>query len=153
MFTKKKTQLDRETAQNLIEANTEVQGNIAFSGGIQIRGKIIGDIKARDKPSPDSKSKAAANTIHVCQGGLVEGDLFAESILVDGTVLGDIFCSQDLTLGEHARVNGTINYKRISVNSGAEVRGNFNAETTLHSLPVLEEQKQSEKKIKPEAKK
>ena len=148
MFTKKKVQFGSEIAKNLIEANTEIEGNIFFSSSIQIRGKILGDIKAKEHPAPESKAKLA-DTIHVCQGGLVEGNLHATSILVDGTVYGNIFSSEELKLGETARVKGTINYKKISIHTGAKVSGSFHAEATLQSIPIIRDEKPSDKKTTP----
>jgi cytoskeletal protein CcmA (bactofilin family) len=57
--------------------------------------------------------------------GVVEGNVEAPHIVIDGLVTGDVRALESIELEPNARVNGNIYYQRIEMAMGAEVNGNL----------------------------
>ncbi len=98
----------------LIGRQTEVLGDLRFSGGLHVDGKIIGKIIA-------TAEKGA--TLSVSEAGIVEGDVRAPKIVLNGHVHGDVVSSENLTLGARARISGSVYYKSLEMMNGAVING------------------------------
>ena len=98
----------------LIGRQTELLGDVRFSGGLHVDGKIKGKvIAAADKTA----------VLSVSESGSVEGDVRVPHIVLNGTVIGDVHASERLSLSVRARVTGNVYYKVIEMASGAAVNG------------------------------
>ena len=64
----------------LISGKAEIVGDIHFSGGLHIDGKVYGNIIADD----DSKA-----VLRVSDKGAVEGEVSVPHLIVNGTIVGD----------------------------------------------------------------
>jgi cytoskeletal protein CcmA (bactofilin family) len=100
----------------LIAAGTEIQGNIKFTGNLEIEGKVIGDIAADD---------SGVATVRVLEHGEVEGNLRVPTVIVNGTVKGDVFANEHIELAAKAKVTGDVHYSLIEMVKGAQVNGNL----------------------------
>ncbi|MFP5306743.1 MAG: polymer-forming cytoskeletal protein [Gammaproteobacteria bacterium] len=98
----------------LIGRQTEILGDVRFTGGLHVDGKIKGKVIA-------SADKASA--LSVSEHGSVEGDVRVPNVVLNGAVTGDVHASQKLTLAAKARVNGNVFYRIIEMESGAQVNG------------------------------
>ena len=99
----------------LIAAGTTLTGDIKFSGNLEIEGTVIGNIA-----SSDEKAR-----IRILNSGSVIGDIEVASIVINGNARGDLFASQLIKLAAKAVVQGSVNYKLIEIEKGAEVVGSF----------------------------
>lgn len=95
----------------LIAADTELRGDISFSGTVQIEGRVIGNIEAAD------------GQVCVARDGYVEGIIRAPRVLVDGIMVGDIHAADHLQLDAGARVDGDLHYRFMEMVSGAQING------------------------------
>lgn len=102
--------------ETLIGQNTEVQGDIRFSGGLHIDGIIKGNVVAEE---------GSASVLRLSEHGRIEGEVRVPTITLNGTVNGDVHASQAVELASHARVNGNVYYQLIEMAMGAEVNGNL----------------------------
>ncbi|HSW13264.1 MAG TPA: polymer-forming cytoskeletal protein [Solimonas sp.] len=102
------------SVDTLIGRQTEVLGDVRFSGGLHVDGKIKGKVLANG-------DKAAS--LSVSDTGLVEGDVRVPNIVLNGAVTGDVHASEKITLAAKARVNGNVYYKIIEMEGGATVNG------------------------------
>jgi cytoskeletal protein CcmA (bactofilin family) len=100
----------------LIAAGTEIQGNIKFTGNLEIEGKVLGDVSADD---------SGVATVRVLEYGEVEGNLRVPTVIVNGTVKGDVFASEHIELAAKAKVSGNVHYSLIEMVKGAQVNGNL----------------------------
>lgn len=67
--------------------------------------------KAKSEISPAGKHSDAGGSLNcvVAKGTKIEGKFkSAESMRLDGTVVGDVFCEKKLVLGESGKVEGTM---------------------------------------------
>lgn len=98
----------------LIGRQTEILGDIRFTGGLHVDGKIKGKVIA-------SADKASA--LSVSENGAVEGDVRVPNVVLNGTVIGDVHASQKIAIAAKARVTGNVYYRIIEMESGAQVNG------------------------------
>ena len=98
----------------LIGRQTELHGDVHFSGGLHVDGKINGKIIADDDKS---------TVLSVSETGQIEGDVRVSHVVLNGTIIGDVYAAQRITLSSKARVSGNVYYKLIEMTSGATVNG------------------------------
>jgi cytoskeletal protein CcmA (bactofilin family) len=99
----------------LIGHGTEVDGSVAFSGGLHVDGVVKGDISA--------DTEHAESSLTVGGKGLVQGDIRVPRVTIDGAVEGNVYSSQLVELSANAKITGNIHYSRIEMAMGAEVNG------------------------------
>jgi len=105
-----------EKVNTLIGQQTELHGDIVFSGGLHVDGKIKGSVLA---------DRESSTMLIISDKGSVEGEIRAPFIVVNGLVIGDIYASESIELAQNARITGDVYYNRIEVVMGAEVNGNL----------------------------
>ena len=98
----------------LIGQNTQVHGDLLFSGILHVDGAIKGNVAA----APDN-----AAMLTLSEHGSIEGEVRAPSMILNGTVVGDVHSSERIELTARARINGNIYYNLIEMAMGAEVNG------------------------------
>jgi cytoskeletal protein CcmA (bactofilin family) len=98
----------------LVGDATRVHGDIEFTGGFHVDGYIKGNVKA----APDSDS-----LLIISERGCIEGTVMVPSVLLNGTVKGDVRATERVELGPKAKVIGNVQYKLIEMATGAEVNG------------------------------
>jgi cytoskeletal protein CcmA (bactofilin family) len=101
----------------LIGAKTRIHGDVEFAGGLHLDGVINGDVKG----AADGHA-----TLSVSESGCIEGSVIAASVLVNGTVKGDIDAADRVELGAKARVLGSVHYGIIETAVGAQIYGKLN---------------------------
>jgi cytoskeletal protein CcmA (bactofilin family) len=102
------------SVDTLIGRQTELKGDVHFSGGLHIDGKIKGKILA------DADKSAV---LSISETGHIEGDVRVSHVVLNGTIVGDVYASQRITLSSKARVTGNVYYRIIEMTSGATVNG------------------------------
>jgi len=98
----------------LISGKAEIVGDLHFSGGLHIDGKVFGNIIAED----DSKA-----VVRVSEKGVVVGEISAPHIIVNGQVTGDIHSCEHLELAARAKIAGNVFYNMIEMVMGSQVSG------------------------------
>jgi cytoskeletal protein CcmA (bactofilin family) len=98
----------------LIGRSARIHGDIEFSGGLHIDGRVTGNVRAlTDKDS----------SLSVSEHGTIDGSVEAPQVVLNGTVNGDIAASERLVLGAKARIQGDVHYGVIEMALGAEISG------------------------------
>jgi cytoskeletal protein CcmA (bactofilin family) len=98
----------------LVGAETRVHGDVEFTGGFLVDGRVIGNVKA----TGDDQAM-----LSVSERGSIEGTVVAPHVLLNGTVHGDVYATERIELGPKSRVIGNVQYKLIEMSIGAEVNG------------------------------
>ncbi|MEH6358235.1 MAG: polymer-forming cytoskeletal protein [Pseudomonadales bacterium] len=106
----------RHSYDTLISSQTQIKGDVHFSGGLHIDGQVFGSVAAE----PDSKA-----VVRISDHGLIEGQVRAPHVIINGRVDGDVFSSEHVELAANAVVNGTVHYKLIEMVMGAQVNGSL----------------------------
>ena len=106
----------------IIGQQTRIEGDVHFSGGLHIDGRVKGGVIAET----DSTS-----VLTVSEHGSIEGDVRVPTVILNGRVTGDVRSAERIELAAKARVDGDVYYNLIEMAMGAAVNGSLvhNAET------------------------
>ena len=121
----------------LVGGDTEIRGDVIFDGGLFIDGTVIGNVEAR---------AGTASILNLSDKGSVEGQVRVPHIILNGTVIGDVYASERIELAAKARVTGNVYYNLIEMAIGAEINGQMVHEAEARN-PVLSMPKSSTKKV------
>lgn len=113
---------------SLIGQQTEINGEIVFTGGLHIDGKIEGNITAEDN---------SGAVLTVSEQGIITGDIRVPNIILNGTVRGNVYAEEHIELALNARVMGNVYYNLIEMAMGAEVNGSLVHTTDMQNQPAL----------------
>ena len=99
---------------SLIGAGTRVEGDVSFAGGLRIDGEVKGNVRSiGDQPS----------TLVVSEHARIEGEVSVSHLVINGTVIGAVHCSEFVELQPRARVTGDVEYSTIEMHLGAVIQG------------------------------
>ena len=98
----------------LIGRQTDITGDVSFSGGIHVEGRIKGNVSA---------TSDKASTLSVAEAGVIEGNVKVSNVVVNGRIVGEVRAAERLTLGAKARIVGNVHYRILQMEAGALVNG------------------------------
>ena len=101
-----------------IDQGSEFEGKLSFKDTVRIDGCFRGEISSQ-------------NTLVVGETGEIMATVRSCSVLVSGTVTGNIFASERLVLHKTARVEGDIEAGSIAIEEGAVLNGKI----TMNGMP------------------
>jgi len=119
MFSKRKNPKSIKMTQlsSLIAEGVEITGDVVFTGGMRIDGRVNGNVIGR---SLDGKAPAL---LVLSDKGRIEGSVRCGDAVINGAVVGDLEVEHLLELQSEARVSGTIRYRQLQLDVGAAVQG------------------------------
>ncbi|HVO46174.1 MAG TPA: polymer-forming cytoskeletal protein [Steroidobacteraceae bacterium] len=120
----KQTRID-----TLIGKSARVQGDLEFAGGLHLDGSIAGNVRAEP---------AAGSSLSVSETGSIEGAVEVPSVMLNGSVRGDIIARERVVLGSTARVQGNVYYGVIEMTLGAQIMGKLTQVTDPAGAGVAE---------------
>ncbi len=97
----------------LIGQNTQVKGDINFSGLMNLDGHVEGAIIAANEN----------DTLVISESGSIKGTVKAGNLIVNGKIEGDITASGKIEVASQARIEGNIHYVSIEMEIGSQVNG------------------------------
>ena len=117
--------------ETLLGSGTTVTGDVEFTGGLHLEGRVEGNINGGD---PQSR-------LDISEDGSVAGEIRVATVLVNGSVEGDIHAGERLILGVNARIDGNVFYHVLEMAAGAQVNGKLIHRP--HSEPLALEHRSS----------
>jgi cytoskeletal protein CcmA (bactofilin family) len=118
MFGRRKANPIAGKIDTLIARSARVLGDVEFAGGLHLEGRVRGNVRcAADAPAKEPC------TLWISEAGIVEGAVDVPSVVVNGTVAGDVVARERLVLGAQARITGNVQYGAIEMALGAQVSG------------------------------
>jgi cytoskeletal protein CcmA (bactofilin family) len=96
-----------------IGEGAEFNGKFYARGQIKINGKFEGDLKADD-------------LIHIGPTGKVKTNIVGRKVIVEGTLMGNITASEDVTITETGRIMGDITTPNLQLGKGVVINGKIN---------------------------
>ena len=113
MFGNKPTK-PQNRIDSLVGAGTVVEGNIAFSGGLRVDGRVRGNVlTADDQPS----------TLVLSEKAQIEGEIRVSQSLSDALVGERLFGAEYVELQPKSNVTGDVHYRTLEIQLGAVVQG------------------------------
>src|SRR5215470_5695677 len=99
---------------SLIGEGTVVEGNVIFTGGLRIDGRVKGNVlTSGDQPS----------TLVLSERARVEGEIRVSHAVVNGTVMGPVYATEYVELQPKCNVTGDVHYRTLEIQLGAVVQG------------------------------
>jgi cytoskeletal protein CcmA (bactofilin family) len=116
MLGSKKTGFGAGGNTTLVSRDTVIVGDVHFSGNLDVEGVVQGNIVAQE-------GKDAL--VRIIDKGRVQGEIRAPSVVINGTVEGDVHSSKHLELAAKGRVKGNVHYTMLEMAAGSEVNGSL----------------------------
>jgi cytoskeletal protein CcmA (bactofilin family) len=113
MFFKKSNRI-QNSIDTLIGADTRIEGDIHFSGGLRVDGVIRGNV---------SEPNASPSTLILSEHGRIEGAISASKLVINGKVIGPVKANQFIELQAKAHITGDVYYKSLEMHTGAVIEG------------------------------
>ena len=98
----------------LIGAHVTIRGDVEFSGGLYVEGRVIGKVSAVEGESA---------VLMLAETGSIEGEVRAPVVLLNGRLDGDVHAAERVELAANARVQGNVHYRVVEMNAGAQLTG------------------------------
>jgi len=99
---------------SLVGDGTSIEGNVVFSGGLRIDGRVKGSVLAADdQPS----------TLVLSERARVDGEIRVSHAVINGTVNGPVYSTEYVELQPKCNVTGDVHYKTLEIQLGAVVQG------------------------------
>ncbi len=112
----KKQKTTSAKVDTIIGQQTRIEGDIHFTGGLHVDGHIKGGIVAE---------AGSDSVLTVSEHGSIEGDVHVPTVILNGTVTGDVRSGDRIELSTKAEVNGDVYYNLIEMAMGAAVNGSL----------------------------
>ena len=114
MFKNKSTQLAAGQVDTMIGPQVVIRGDLQFSGGLYIEGRIVGKVVAEP-------GQLAVLTL--AENGSIEGEVHAPVVIINGELTGDVYAAERVELAAKARVLGNVHYKVVEMIAGSMLTG------------------------------
>jgi cytoskeletal protein CcmA (bactofilin family) len=95
--------------QVYLDRDSKVEGKLNFKGSVRIDGQIDGEILAKD--------------LIIGESALVTAQIKAASVIVAGTIKGDIIASESIEIRASARISGKLTSPILVIHEGAAFEG------------------------------
>ena len=110
----------------LIGQGSEINGDLIFSGGLHVDGKIVGNVIAEE---------GSTAILILSEFGCIEGEVKVPNMVLNGEVIGDVIGSTRVELAPKSRVKGSVYYNLLEMAIGAEVNGGLIHQPPGSQLP------------------
>lgn len=113
----------------LIGTGTTIEGDITFTGGLRVDGRVKGSVVAADGKS---------STLVLSEQAQIEGEIRVSHVVINGTVTGPIHAGEYLELQAKGNVTGDVYYKTLEIQLGAVVQGRLVYQDETRSEKVVQ---------------
>lgn len=131
MFGRKKA-FSGARIDTLVGQGTQINGDLEFSGGLHVDGKIIGNVVAEE---------GSTAILILSEYGHIEGEVKVPCMVLNGEIVGDVYGSTRVELAPKSRIKGSVYYNLIEMAIGAEVNGGLVHQPQGNQLPKRLENK------------
>jgi len=101
-----------ESTLSIIAEGTRVEGKITLEKVTRVHGTLVGEVHA-----------VPGSTLILGETSVVEGNIHADTLMVDGFVRGDIVAKSKVVISGTGRVVGNIKTPSLTVDFGAYFEG------------------------------
>ena len=126
MFNSKKG-IDDKVSNKLTTLSSQslIKGDCSIDGDMRIDGTVEGNIRCTGK-------------IVIGPEGKIHGNLSCTHACLHGTIIGDAYVKEELTLKANCVMQGNIYTTKLEIESHAKFNGSCNTNDTSHEIKLLE---------------
>lgn len=114
-----------EMKEPAMSSSNVSQGIAAIGRSIRINGDLQGEEDLRIEGEVNGTIHLNNNTVTVGQEGKIKADVYAKAIAVEGSVEGDLYGAEHITVKKSAKVQGNIVSPRVSLEDGSRFKGSI----------------------------
>jgi len=119
-----------------LKESVSIKGELIVDEDLTVEGRVEGRIEVGD------------HNVRIGPNGKVNAEIHAKSVIITGSVIGDIFASELVEIKLSGSVVGNVRCQRISIADNAKFKGSIDTETrtdgiTKPDLPKAESAKVS----------
>jgi cytoskeletal protein CcmA (bactofilin family) len=100
----------------LIGSDTSLEGDLIFTGGLRIDGRVTGDVTV---------ASIDAGTLTIGDQGCIEGEVRVSHLIVYGEIRGTVYATGLVDLRPNARIFGDVHYSALEMQVGAQIVGHL----------------------------
>lgn len=126
MFGNKSSRDNHLVVDALIGPQVVIRGDVVFSGGLYVEGRIEGKVVAEE---------GAKAVLTLAEQGQIEGEVHAAVVVISGRLDGDVHASERVELAQTARVTGNVHYQVVEMSAGAQLNGRLVHSAAMAALP------------------
>lgn len=121
----KKSRPLQVSIDNIIAMGAIFHGGLSFPKGVHVDGTVLGPVTAA----------GADSAVLVGATGRIEGQVVSQTVVIAGTVVGDIRC-EHVSVKSGATVNGTIFAASLEIEKGAKIQGSCQSDPDYTPFPA-----------------
>jgi cytoskeletal protein CcmA (bactofilin family) len=107
-----------ETHINIVAEGTRIEGQVVFDHVSRVHGVLVGEVRAK-----------AGSTLIISETAVVEGNIEADTLMIDGYVHGDVIAKTRVIVSRTGRVVGNIKTPSLTLEFGGYFEGRCAMET------------------------
>jgi cytoskeletal protein CcmA (bactofilin family) len=120
-----------------IDQGSCFEGKLKFKDTVRIDGQFAGEITSE-------------NTLVVGETGLIEADIHSQTVIVSGTIHGNVWAAKRVVLHKTARVDGDVETPSLVMEEGAVLNGKLDMAAAGAKKPQLKAMESGDKPKSPE---
>lgn len=101
-----------ETTINMVAEGTRIEGQVIFTDISRVHGVLVGEVRAKE-----------GSTLILSETSVVEGNIEADTLMIDGYVHGDVVAKTRIVVSRTGRVVGNIKTPSLTLEFGAYFEG------------------------------
>ena len=98
----------KDNLQTFLDSGTSFEGKISFTGTVRIDGHFRG-------------TAISDGTLIVGETGTIDAKLEVQSLVVRGSVVGEVTAKQRIEVGPQGRLDGVVRTPRLRIDDGAKI--------------------------------
>ena len=102
--------MDSEEITTILGKGSRFEGKLTFEGTVRIDGRFSGEIQTE-------------GTLIIGDSADVQANIFASTVVVKGTVKGDVVASESLKIQAPAKVTGNLATPNLTIETGSFFEG------------------------------
>ena len=114
---------------SLIGEGTTIEGNVIFTGGLRVDGRVKGNVLTADEQP---------STLVLSERARVEGEIRVSHAVINGTVVGPVHGNEYVELQAKCSVTGDVHYRTLEIQLGAVVQGRLIYQNDAKSEKVVQ---------------
>ncbi len=111
---------------------------------VAIKGEVNGSEDLTIEGQVDGKIELRQHMLTIGPNGRITAEVFAKSVVILGTVTGDVTATEKVNIRESGSVDGDITAPRVAIAEGAHFRGNVDMSTKISNSTARAESKKAQ---------
>ncbi len=129
-------------SKNTSEDTKRISRDVVNVGkSVVIKGEVNGSEDLTIEGQVDGKIELRQHMLTIGPNGRITAEVFAKSVVVLGTVAGNVTATEKVNIRESGSVDGDITAPRVAIAEGAHFRGNVDMSTKVSNSPARAEPK------------